>query len=216
MPCAWTSECNATNTPHLPPYLTHLTPLHSPRGDWKNNCLLKASPGCCSCSQMLLLLCSCAVLVLLYPFIYQTDYLSLSVYPPIHPSVCPPPTAHQPICNGQVSLPPNTFLATSIRRVNHLQAASCLTARFWSRAPSPDPLPPPPLQKEHWRKHRDSRLAKTRTVCGLADEQWLELSMAGTSSSADRPFDARFRKSSIDNRAAAGVNQTPYSEKRHF
>ena len=43
---------------------------------------------------------------------------------------------------------------------------------------------------EHWRQHQDSRLAKTRTVCGLADEQWLELSMAGTSSSADRPFDA--------------------------
>ena len=44
---------------------------------------------------------------------------------------------------------------------------------------------------EHWRKHRDSRLAKPRTVCELADEQWLELSMAGTSSSADRPFEAQ-------------------------
>ena len=43
---------------------------------------------------------------------------------------------------------------------------------------------------EHWWKDRDSRLAKTWTVCDLADEPWLELSMEGTSSSADRPFDA--------------------------
>ena len=45
--------------------------------------------------------------------------------------------------------------------------------------PAQPPPPPPPL-----------RLAKTRTLCEHADEQWLEMSMAGTSSSADRPFDA--------------------------
>ena len=45
---------------------------------------------------------------------------------------------------------------------------------------------------EHWRKHRDSRLAKTRThCCALAEEQWLEVSMAGTSSSAYRPIEAK-------------------------
>ena len=40
-------------------------------------------------------------------------------------------------------------------------------------------------QIKHRRKCRDNRRAKTRTQCELADEQWLELSMAGTSSSAD-------------------------------
>ena len=66
---------------------------------------------------------------------------------------------------------------------------------------TPQPPPPPSARSgtsvhtearhnEHWRKHRDSRLAKTRTLCEHADEQWLEMSMAGTSSSADRPFDA--------------------------
>ena len=60
-------------------------------------------------------------------------------------------------------------------------------------------IPPPPGAvyiwkvgtSEHWRKHRDSRLAKTRThCCELAEEQWLEVSMAGTSSSAYRPIEA--------------------------
>ena len=67
--------------------------------------------------------------------------------------------------------------------------------------PPPDPQSPANLgttvyiwkvgTSEHWRKHRDSRLAKTRThCCELAEEQWLEVSMAGTSSSAYRPIEA--------------------------
>ena len=52
---------------------------------------------------------------------------------------------------------------------------------------------------EHWRKHRDSRLAKTRThCCELAEEQWLEVSMAGTSSSAYRPIEAHGRGGHFD------------------
>ena len=48
---------------------------------------------------------------------------------------------------------------------------------------TPPQHPPPPT--------RDSRLAKTRThCCELAEEQWLEVSMAGTSSSAYRPIEA--------------------------
>ena len=53
------------------------------------------------------------------------------------------------------------------------------------------PPPPPGLYKreeghsEHRRQHGGSCLAKARTTCSeFDDEQWLEVSVAGTSSSA--------------------------------
>ena len=85
------------------------------------------------------------------------------------------------------SCPPPPPKKNNFRRLWCLSSQG-LTAHFSpnhkSSIPPLRPPPPPP----------NSRLAKTRTLCEHADEQWLEMSMAGTSSSADRPFDAPIRR----------------------
>ena len=77
--------------------------------------------------------------------------------------------------------PENFFHRKNFPRICVVKMISVTWGSFLTMYVGVGPPPPP----------GHSRLAKTRThCCELAEEQWLEVSMAGTSSSAYRPIEA--------------------------
>ena len=96
----------------------------------------------------------------------------------------------------------------------HMHTRTCMCGvLFDPRAARPQGLRQVYTRKggnpKHRRKHQGGRRAKTRTMCELANEQWLEMSMAGTSRSADRPFDAFRRGPHATGMSAAVVSLGP-------